>query len=263
MSRRTQKGEHRLLLLDRYDSHLTYTALKFCEMQNVVVVLLPPHTTHFLQPLDVAIFQQWKHNHAEVIDKSIRQGAGNLDKSGFFAYIEEIRALTFTPRNTKAGFRKCGYWPFRPAGVLQQLIVDGVILEEVEQEQSGRRSATPPSPSPPPQSTTLQPIWSSPVAHDKLVMQADAIKDFLRSSAEPPSPSTKARFRVNLDKFLSTVKTKDILQESLATVLISGIPRFPRARQIAGNPGEEPRFRKVEWYMREMLTEISRIWNHS
>jgi len=34
MSRRTQKGNYRLLLLDGYDSHLTYTALKFCEMQN-------------------------------------------------------------------------------------------------------------------------------------------------------------------------------------------------------------------------------------
>ncbi|KAN0086798.1 hypothetical protein V8E54_000486 [Elaphomyces granulatus] len=102
--------------------------------------------------------------------------------------------------------------PLVRAFSLQQLVVDGVILEEVEQEQAGRRSATPPQPS---QSTPLEPIWSSPVAHEKLVMQADAIQDFLRSSAEPPSPTARARFRVNLEKFLSTVKAKDILQESL------------------------------------------------
>ena len=214
MSRRTQKGDYRLLLLDGYDSHLTYTALKFCEMQNVVVVLLPPHTTHFLQPLDVAVFQQWKHYHAQVIDRSVRQGIGNLDKSHFFAYIEEIRTFTLTRRNVKSGFRKCGYWPFRPEGVLQQLAVDGAILEEVEQEE-GRRSATPPQSPQSPQSTALEPIWSSPIAHEKLVMQADAIQDFFRSSAEPQSPSTMARFRVNLEKFLSTIKAKDILQESL------------------------------------------------
>jgi hypothetical protein len=114
--------------------------------------------------------------------------------------------LTLTPRNVKAGFRKCGYWPFRPEDVLQQLVVDGVILEEVEQEQAGGRSATPPQLS---QSTPLELIWSSPVAHEKLVMQANAIQDFLRSSAEPPSPSARARFRVNLEKFLSTFKAKD------------------------------------------------------
>ena len=57
-------GRYRILLLDGYDSHLTYSALKFCEQQNVVVVLLPPHTLHFLQPLDVSVFQQWKHHHS-------------------------------------------------------------------------------------------------------------------------------------------------------------------------------------------------------
>ena len=81
MSRCTQKGNYQLLLLDGYDSHLTYTALKFCEMQNIVVVLLPPHTTHFLQPLDVAVFQQWKHKHAQTIDKSVRQGLGKIGRA--------------------------------------------------------------------------------------------------------------------------------------------------------------------------------------
>ena len=216
MSRRTQKGDYRLLLMDGYDSHLTYTALKFCEMQNVVVVLLPPHTTHFLQPLDVAVFQQWKHYHAQVIDRSVRQGVGSLDKSHFLAYIEEIRTLALTPRNVKSGFRKCGYWPFRPEGVLQQLVVNGAVLEEVEQEQAGQRCVTPPQSS---QSTTLQPIWDSPIAHEKLVKQADAIQNFFRPSAEPPSPNTMVRFRVNLEKFLSTVKAKDILQESLTAYI--------------------------------------------
>ena len=178
MSRKTQKGKYRLLLLDGYDSHLTYTALKFCEMQDVLVYLLPPHTTHFLQPLDVAFFQQWKHYHAEVLDTAIRRGVGDFNKSGFLSYIEQIRELTFTPRNVKSGFRKCGYWPFRPHDVLQQLVVDGVILDEVELEQSGQRCTTPPPP-PPPQ---LNEIWSSPVAHEKLVMQANAIQEFLQPS---------------------------------------------------------------------------------
>jgi len=36
----SRRGKYRILLLDGYDSHLTYSALKFCEQQNVVVVLL-------------------------------------------------------------------------------------------------------------------------------------------------------------------------------------------------------------------------------
>src|SRR6266480_3516204 len=62
-TRISRRGKYRMLLLDGYDSHLTYSALKFCEQQKVVIVLLPPHTSHFLQPLDVSVFQQWKHHH--------------------------------------------------------------------------------------------------------------------------------------------------------------------------------------------------------
>ena len=91
-------GDYLLLLLDGYDSHMTYPALQFCEMQNVVVVLLSPHTTPFPQSLDVAVFQQWKHYHSQVIDRSVRQGAGNLDRSHFFAYMEEIRSLTINAK---------------------------------------------------------------------------------------------------------------------------------------------------------------------
>ena len=60
----SRRGKYRILLLDGYDLYLTYSALKFCEQQNVVIVLLPPHTSHFLQPLDVLVFQQWKHHYS-------------------------------------------------------------------------------------------------------------------------------------------------------------------------------------------------------
>ena len=215
MSKRTQRGEYRLLLLDGYDSHLTWTALQFCQQQKVIVVLLTPHTTHFMQPLDVALFQQWKHYHAEAIDHSVRRGCGNFDRSAFLGYIEKIRELTFTPRNIKAGFRKCGYWPFRPVEVLQQLVVDGVILDEVMQE-AGMSHLLPRDPTP---EYSLGEIWSSPIAHNKLVKQADVIQDFLRLSVEPPSPGSKAKFRGNIQKFMNTVKAKDILQDSLTSYI--------------------------------------------
>ncbi len=57
-------GKYHILLLDGYDSHLTWLALKFCEQQNVIIVLLPLYTSHFLQPLNISVFQQWKHHYS-------------------------------------------------------------------------------------------------------------------------------------------------------------------------------------------------------
>ncbi len=213
----SRRGKYRILLLDGYDSHLTYSALKFCEQQNVVVVLLPPHTSHFLQPLDVSVFQQWKHHHSQVLDQNVRQGVSPLDKNSFFACLNEIRERTLTERVIKAGFRKCGFFPFQPRVVLEQLVVNGEIFDEIEAEQSGeqRREQQPtytPHSSPP---LAINEPWSSPNTFMKLLKQADTIQQLLRSSVEPPEPAQRSQVRQNVTKFMTTVKVKDIVSESL------------------------------------------------
>jgi hypothetical protein len=58
LSRRHQKGTYRMLIIDGYESHLSYQFIRYCELDKVVLLQLPPYSTHFLQPLDVVIFQQ-------------------------------------------------------------------------------------------------------------------------------------------------------------------------------------------------------------
>jgi hypothetical protein len=212
-------GQYYLLLMDGYDSHLTYSTLKFCEQQKVIVFLLPPHTSHFLQPLDVSVFQQWKHQHALVLDQNVRQGTGPLDKNSFFAYIKQIRDNTLTERVIKAGFRKCGYFPFCPRIVLEQLVVDGVILSEInaeetslpeqKQQQQGQQRVT--QQSPPSSPLAIDEPWSLPSTYKKFTKQADAIQHLLRSSAEPPEPDQRRQIRHNITSFIYRVKAKDIV----------------------------------------------------
>ena len=58
LSKRRQQGIYRLLIMDRYESHLTIQFVQYCEIEKIILLHLPPHSTHFLQPLDVVIFQQ-------------------------------------------------------------------------------------------------------------------------------------------------------------------------------------------------------------
>jgi DDE superfamily endonuclease len=46
-----------MLLLDGHKSHYTLEFIKFYIIKKIILLVLPPHTTHLLQPLDVAIFQ--------------------------------------------------------------------------------------------------------------------------------------------------------------------------------------------------------------
>ncbi|KAF4627253.1 hypothetical protein G7Y89_g10904 [Cudoniella acicularis] len=52
--RETQK---RLLIVDGYSSHVNMAFINTCDKNSIIVLILPPHTTHRLQPLDVGLFQ--------------------------------------------------------------------------------------------------------------------------------------------------------------------------------------------------------------
>jgi hypothetical protein len=50
------KEEWRLLLFDGHGSHLTPQVVSFCRQHKIVLLCLPSHSTHILQPCDVGAF---------------------------------------------------------------------------------------------------------------------------------------------------------------------------------------------------------------
>jgi DDE superfamily endonuclease len=60
-SRKMRVKAHRILLCDGFKSYFTREVLEFYEFNFIHVFTLPPHTSHILQPLDVVLFQPYKH----------------------------------------------------------------------------------------------------------------------------------------------------------------------------------------------------------
>jgi hypothetical protein len=173
-------------------------------MHKVILLRLPPHSTHFLQPLDVVIFQQWRHWHAEAIDHAVQYGVGEFDQQTFLANIESIRKATFSVGNIKSAFRKCSFVPFRPHVVLDEITINHSAFEDgMERHQEEKVDSH------------LQEIWSSPKTHDKLHQQSEAIRDMLRSSLEPPDTPTRKHNRDNVETFMQTILAKDIIHKQL------------------------------------------------
>ena len=50
------QGEYRLLIVDGHASHISTEFIKFCNEKKIILLCLPPHTTHMLQPLDMSVF---------------------------------------------------------------------------------------------------------------------------------------------------------------------------------------------------------------
>jgi hypothetical protein len=46
--------------MDGHGSHITADAIAYCMEHAVYLLVLPPHTSHMLQPLDVSVFSALK-----------------------------------------------------------------------------------------------------------------------------------------------------------------------------------------------------------
>jgi DDE superfamily endonuclease len=174
-TRKYQQGAHRILLCDGYKSHLTREILEFCEHQQIHIFALPPHTSHILQPLNVVLFQPFKHFHAKAVDNVTRTGCSHFDKLEFLATITSIRKETFKRNSILSAFRECGLVPYNPQIVLQK-----------EQEY---QPLLPPRPPTPPKSLDLPP--TTPLTNRALEKQASLLQKM-----------TPSRHQVLQEKFI-------------------------------------------------------------
>jgi hypothetical protein len=95
LTKSRKPGAYRLLILNGHSSHTTKPFLSYCAQNKIKPFFLLPHTTHLVQPLDVVLFQPYKHYHAEAIDEATRLGCDSFNKAEFLASLASIRDQTF------------------------------------------------------------------------------------------------------------------------------------------------------------------------
>lgn len=101
-----------LLLLDNHCSHVSLPAIELARISGIVMLTLPPHTSHRLQPLDRSVFGPMKTYYNGAIDNWMRAHPGRCvsiyDVGGL---ANSAFTQSMTPANIISGFRACGIYP--------------------------------------------------------------------------------------------------------------------------------------------------------
>jgi hypothetical protein len=142
-TKRRMLGVKRLLLCDGYGSHMTYEFIDFCEKNDIILYFLPPHTSHLLQPLDVGVFQAYKHWHSEAIEDATQTGCGKFTKVEFLSALFEIRRKTFKSRTLRHAFGLTGLNPWNPSVALERLQDSELFANEETSNSSFSATNTP------------------------------------------------------------------------------------------------------------------------
>ena len=111
------KGSPVLLILDGHKTHTkNMTTIEYARDNGVVILSLPPHTSHKLQPLDRSFFKPLKSAFNAACSTWLRKHPGRritIDKLGELFNTAYLKAAG-TLENAVSGFKCTGIIPFNP-----------------------------------------------------------------------------------------------------------------------------------------------------
>ena len=102
-----------LLLLDGHSSHYCPEVITACAAEEVIILALPPNTTHIIQPLDRGCFSPLKSQWKKVVQSYMAKNHGKaVTRYEFSSLFAEAWYSAMTAKNIHAGFKISGVFPF-------------------------------------------------------------------------------------------------------------------------------------------------------
>jgi DDE superfamily endonuclease len=205
--------EYHLLICDGHDSHISADFVSYCIQHRIDVILLPPHSSHMLQPLDVAVFGPLKTAISNQLSRFIGTGIRQIQKVEWLEQFVNAREKAITKENILSGWRGAGIFPENMHRILIQ------ILEVMTQY----TTLTPPPVTPP--ITTFFPNSSPPDPTSLRSINQAFLTEI--STAQVTTPiKTQIRWLSGISKILQADKT--ILTEQINEIQMIQAKRMER-----------------------------------
>ena len=117
------KDKPLLLLYDGHRSHISPSIIDWAIENNVILYVLPPHTSHVLQPMDVGCFGPFSRMYSNECMKYQRTNGTTVNKYSLCPIACKAYAAALSSENLQSAFRKSGIFPFGPENIDRSLLI--------------------------------------------------------------------------------------------------------------------------------------------
>ena len=101
-----------LPIFDGHSSHETLAIIERAMEENIALISLPPHCTHYLQPLDRSVFGPFKTSYNDHCSDFMSEHPLHVvNKWTFPSLLNNAWQSAFTEANIRSGFASCGICP--------------------------------------------------------------------------------------------------------------------------------------------------------
>jgi 4-hydroxybenzoate polyprenyltransferase len=135
-------SDWRLLVIDGHHTHTTVDFMWECLSNKIYILFLPAHTSHILQPLDVAVFGPLKTAFKKHLDRQ-----GGYDSSTIVAKkrllycYHKARMEALSAANIRSGWRATGLWPVSKHRVLGSRFIEENRQKKARSSKSSARNS--------------------------------------------------------------------------------------------------------------------------
>jgi hypothetical protein len=123
-----------LLIMDIHASHISPESVEYAKLNGIVILTIPPHTSHKLQPLDRSVFGPLKAHYNRAADAWMLNHPGQLIKIDNIAeLLGTAFTQAFTPQNIQSGFRVSGVYSFNRDIFTDDEFLSSYVSDRAEQ----------------------------------------------------------------------------------------------------------------------------------
>ncbi len=118
-------------MYDGHKSHISLPLINWARQHHIVLFVLPAHTSHVLQQMEVGCFGPFFRIYNNLRHKYIRENAtSSIDKHSVCQLGCKAYSLSLAPSNLQSSFRKCGIYPFNSSAATVMDFVPSTVLSE-------------------------------------------------------------------------------------------------------------------------------------
>uniref|UniRef100_A0A0L8HZN1 DDE-1 domain-containing protein n=1 Tax=Octopus bimaculoides TaxID=37653 RepID=A0A0L8HZN1_OCTBM len=126
----TRCNKEVLLILDNPETHVFLVVIDLDTKNGVILLTIPPHTSHKLQPLDVSCHKPFKTAYSRAVDDWLRSYPGkSITIYDIPEFVSHTQIHGHTAQNIISGFQRTGIYPFNQDMFCETEFAPAVVID--------------------------------------------------------------------------------------------------------------------------------------
>ena len=117
-----------LLILDGHKSHVSVGLVEWANTQGIILYILPAHTSHLLQPMDVGCYGPLQRIYNSLCHKFMRETSGTITRYNICELACKAYTRALSAENLQAAFRRTGIFPLDKDAIAKEFLIPSEVF---------------------------------------------------------------------------------------------------------------------------------------